>query len=47
MVYDILKFEASIPARSKPYAQALINAAMKIPVAAIDAFLLCAIMERR
>jgi soluble lytic murein transglycosylase-like protein len=45
-MYDLNKFQASIPERSRPYAQALINAAMKIPFQQIDAFLLCAIMER-
>jgi len=45
-MYDISKFSQSIPNRSQPYAQALINAAMRIPIVQIDPFLLCAIIER-
>ena len=46
MSYDLNKFIQSIPHRSQPYAQALINAALRVPVPEIDAFILTALIER-
>jgi hypothetical protein len=45
-MYNLINFEKAIPARSRPYAQALINAALRVPVPEIDAFILCALIER-
>jgi hypothetical protein len=46
MSYDLSKFIQSIPHRAQPYAQALINAALRVPVPEIDAFILAALIER-